>query len=55
MRASIRRRNGATAIEYGLIAMVVSIAILAGVMVLGDSVSNILDIVRTELSESTGF
>ena len=42
MFASELRNNkeGATAIEYGLIAALIAVAIIAGVTMLGDSVGN---------------
>ncbi len=33
-------RNGATAIEYGLIAALIAVAIIGGITLLGTSVSN---------------
>ncbi|MBI3453900.1 MAG: Flp family type IVb pilin [Rhodospirillales bacterium] len=39
LRALLQDENGATAIEYGLIAALVSVAIIAGLTMLGDSLN----------------
>ena len=41
VKAFFKDENGATAIEYGLIAAGIAIAILAAVFTLGDSLNNI--------------
>ena len=41
--------SGATAIEYGLIAALISVAIIAAVTSVGDSLTNIFDTVSNEL------
>ena len=44
--------SGATAIEYGLIAALVSVAAIALLQLLGVSLSGLFDIVSAELAES---
>ena len=41
--------SGATAIEYGLIAALISVAIIGAVTSVGDSLTNIFDEVSNEL------
>ncbi len=45
--------EGATAIEYGLIAALVAIALIAALNALGTDLSNLLGGVSTELQENT--
>lgn len=40
LRALVRSEDGATAIEYGLIASLVAVAIIAGASTLGNTLSN---------------
>jgi pilus assembly protein Flp/PilA len=44
--------SGATAIEYGLIAALVSIAAIAALRSMGDSLSNLFGMVSGELSDA---
>ena len=44
--------SGATAIEYGLIAALVSVAAIAALRGLGDSLSNLFGAVSGELSDA---
>ena len=44
---------GTTAIEYALIAIGISVAILAGVQALGGSVSSMYDTIAAKVSEQT--
>ena len=44
--------SGATAIEYGLIAALVSVAAIAALGSLGNSLENIFGIVSTELEDA---
>ena len=46
--------SGATAIEYGLIAALISVAIIGAVTSVGDSLTNIFDEVTTELDGAIG-
>jgi pilus assembly protein Flp/PilA len=45
----LKDESGATAIEYGLIAALISVALIAGATTLGDSLGNIFDDLSTEL------
>jgi pilus assembly protein Flp/PilA len=45
-----RDESGATAIEYGLIAALVSVALIAGAGALGTSLNNTFDGLSTELN-----
>jgi pilus assembly protein Flp/PilA len=57
MKALIQRfkadEDGATAIEYGLIAALIAVAIIAAVRAVGGSLSSTFDAVDTELSTAT--
>ena len=46
--------SGATAIEYGLIAALISVAIIGAVTSVGDSLTNIFNEVTTELDGAIG-
>ncbi len=46
--------SGATAIEYGLIAALISVAIIGAVTSVGDSLTNIFDTVSNELDTAVG-
>lgn len=50
--AFVRSNCGATAIEYGLIAGIVSIAIVAGATLIGLGLSDILQLLSDTLSAS---
>ncbi len=45
----LRDESGATAIEYGLIAALVSVAAIAALGAMGDSLNSIFGVVSTEL------
>jgi pilus assembly protein Flp/PilA len=45
----IKNESGATAIEYGLIAALISIAIIAGVRSIGSKLSNTFQTIQTAL------
>jgi len=47
--AFVRNESGATAIEYGLIAALVSVASILALQALGGSLSNIFGVVGTHL------
>jgi pilus assembly protein Flp/PilA len=57
MKALINRfkadESGATAIEYGLIAALIAVAIIAAVRAVGGSLSTTFDSVNTELGGAT--
>ena len=48
----VRDESGATAIEYGLIAALVSVAAIGAMTALGDSLGNIFNTVSTQLDDS---
>ena len=48
----LREESGATAIEYGLIAALVSVAAIIALGAMGDSLENIFNIVSSELSSA---
>ncbi len=54
MRTSIKRlagnRNGATAIEYGLIAGLIAVAVITGVTSVGTTLSSVFTNVNTKLA-----
>ncbi len=54
LQAFLKDDSGATTIEYGFIAGLVSIAILAAVMNLGDSVTQAYDQVNDDLAVAAG-
>ncbi len=45
----VKNESGATAIEYGLIAALISIAIIAGVRSIGSKLSNTFDTIQNAL------
>lgn len=49
----LKDESGATAIEYGLIAALISVALIAGATTLGDSLGNIFDDLSTELNTAS--
>jgi pilus assembly protein Flp/PilA len=52
LRNLIQDESGATAIEYGLIAALVSVAAIAALSAMGDSLVQIFGVVDTELSNA---
>jgi len=52
LHSFVRDESGATAIEYGLIAALVSVAAIAALGALGSSLSNIFSFVSGELSNT---
>ena len=52
IRNFIDDESGATAIEYGLIAALVSVAAIAALSALGTSLREIFQVVSTELGEA---
>ena len=54
MIAFVRDEDGATAIEYGLIAALVSVAAIGALSALGDSLNTIFDMVSSELTSAAG-
>jgi len=52
LRALVRDESGATAIEYGLIAALVSVAAIAALSAMGSSLVQIFGVVATELSSA---
>ena len=53
LNSVLRDQRGATAIEYGLIAALVCIAIVAGVTSMGQSVIGVWDFVTVEVLSNT--
>lgn len=49
----IREEEGATAIEYGLIAGLVAVAIITALSLLGDSLNNLFSDVATQVDGAT--
>jgi pilus assembly protein Flp/PilA len=49
----VKDESGATAIEYGLIAALVAVAIIAALTALGTELSNIFQFVADELQSAT--
>ncbi|MDX1423878.1 MAG: Flp family type IVb pilin [Kiloniellales bacterium] len=54
IRAFAEDESGATAIEYGLIAALVSVAAIGALTAMGDSLSAMFDTVSSALSGATG-
>ncbi len=52
LRKLIGDEAGATAIEYGLIAALVSVAAIAALSAMGDSLTEIFGVVETELGNA---
>jgi pilus assembly protein Flp/PilA len=50
----MKDESGATAIEYGLIAALISVALIAGASTLGNALNTTFDGLGTKLTESTG-
>lgn len=47
-----RDESGATAIEYGLIAALVSVAIIGALSLLGDALDEIFNFIATQLNDA---
>ena len=54
MIAFVKDEDGATAIEYGLIAALVSVAAIGALTAMGNSLSVMFNTVSTALSSATG-
>ncbi len=54
MIAFVRNEDGATAIEYGLIAALVSVAAIGALTAMGGSLSTMFNTVSSALSGATG-
>ncbi len=50
LRAYARNDEGATAIEYGLIAAGIAVAIIAAIFALGDTISNFFNDIGNNIS-----
>ncbi|MCA1490054.1 Flp family type IVb pilin [Sinorhizobium alkalisoli] len=50
----LKDESGATAIEYGLIAALISVALIAGATTVGDSLENVFNAIGTELTTAEG-
>ncbi len=50
----LKDESGATAIEYGLIAALISVAIIAGASTLGDELSDTFNTLGEEMSNANG-
>ena len=50
----VKDEDGATAIEYGLIAALIAVAIITAVTALGTELESAFTGIQTELSEATG-
>lgn len=50
----MKDENGATALEYGLIATLISVAIIAGAAALGDQVSVTFNTLNTKVDAANG-
>jgi len=51
LRSFIKREDGASAIEYALIAGLIAIAIITAAGLLGDEISTAFDTIRGELED----
>ncbi len=54
VRSFYRDESGATAIEYGLIAALISVAAIAAMGALGDSLQSLFNTVAGELNNAAG-
>ena len=54
MKRFARSRTGVTAIEYGLIAALIAVVIIAGVQAVGTSVNNTYDEVSEKVASAGG-
>lgn len=48
-----RNEDGATAIEYGLIAALISVVIIAGVLLVGENLANAFNFIGSEVGRAT--
>jgi pilus assembly protein Flp/PilA len=55
LQAFLKDESGASTIEYGFVAVLISIAILAAVMNLGDSVERTFALVNDDLAVAAGI
>ncbi len=51
LKRFLKNEDGATAIEYGLIAALIGVAIIAAVSLVGDELTNTFTEVSTKLAE----
>jgi pilus assembly protein Flp/PilA len=51
LKRFLKNEDGATAIEYGLIAALIGVAIIAAVGLVGDELTNTFTTVSTKLAE----
>jgi pilus assembly protein Flp/PilA len=54
MRMAMKDERGATAIEYGLLAALVGVALFAGAQALGTSLNNLFNVIATFLGTVLG-
>lgn len=54
MRNFLQEENGATAPEYGLIAGLIAVFIIAGVTLAGQSVSGVFNLIGTTINSTLG-
>ena len=54
IRRFLKSDNGATAIEYGLIAALISVAIIAAVSLLGTELAGVFNDIQENLSNARG-
>lgn len=52
LRQLLWSRDGGTAIEYGLVAMLVSVSFIAGAILLGNEVGNLFNDVGSEVESA---
>lgn len=52
-RQYLKDESGATAIEYGLIAALIAVGIIAGATAIGDQVNNTLDNIAGEVGDAS--
>ena len=50
----VKEESGATAIEYGLIAALISVALIAGATTLGNNLNTIFTNISTKMSTAAG-
>lgn len=54
LRSRLAREEGATAVEYGLIVGLIAVAIIAGVVLLGDQLAALFGNITDELADPSG-